>query len=313
MEELQDPQILRTVLQGLHIGICLEDRDRRIIFWNDGAERISGYRQHEVLGHFLRETILMPCNDQGCPLCSASCPFAQVLQDGKPREARIQARHKDGQRIPLRASLVPIRNARGSLIGIAASFDEQKFTSDRERRQHGLAAYGCLDLITGIPSHGFTEFHLRENLAGFVQYRLPFSILRIQVDRLQEFSSAYGREAADAILRVVAQSLQNNLRPSDFLGRWENDEFLAILMNAQGAGPMRAGERLRKVVECVELRWWGDQLSITVSIGHATAQSGDSPETLLERALQSREHSSPPRAAAGAAPTPHGSPDTSKS
>jgi len=302
MADTPDPDIFRTVLESLHLGICLENRERKIIFWNDGAERISGYRRHEVVGHFCRDSVLAECDDATCVLCASStCPFHQSLYDGKPREARIQVRHRDGHRIPLRVAVIPIRDSHGVVVCIAVSFDEQKFASERERRQHGLGAHGCLDNITGVLNHSFTQFHLRENLAGFTEYHLPFSIMRIRVDMLEQFRARYGRDAADSILHVVAETMQNSLRPNDLLGRWEEDEFVAILINCSAGGLVKAAERIGKMARSASIQWWGDHLSVTVSIGHASAQAEDTIELLLERALLSLEHGRAKRMAASAA------------
>jgi len=299
MEELQHPLIFRKVLESLHTGICIETRERRIIFWNDGAGRITGYQSHEVVGR-QHENLLGECSGQVCAICRVECPFTRALQDGRTVEASIQFRHKDGHRVPLRATIIPLRDDHGSLIGLASSFDEQKFVSERERRQKRFAAGGCLDPTTGIPNHGFTQFQLRENLAGLVEYKLPFSVLRIQVEQLEEFRHKYGTEAADAILRALAQTLQNSLRPSDFLGRWDTNEFLAILTNCTEAGVATAAERSRKTVSGAAIQWWGDNISVSVSIGFATALQGESIDLLLGRALRSREHSTAKRMAATA-------------
>jgi GGDEF domain-containing protein len=78
--------------------------------------------------------------------------------------------------------------------------------------------------------------------------------------------------------------MRNSLRPSDFLGRWAEDQFLAILINCGNAGVEQTGERMRKVVSCAGLHWWGDELSVTTSVGEAIAQPGDTMESLLQRA-----------------------------
>ena len=75
MSELQSPEIFRVILDSLQTGIYVVDRDRKIVFWNDGAERITGYHRHDVVGRLSRETIFFHCNDEGCMLCGAVCPL----------------------------------------------------------------------------------------------------------------------------------------------------------------------------------------------------------------------------------------------
>src|SRR6476661_5987437 len=58
MPELNDPEIYQTVLEGLETGVYLVDRNRRIRFWNKGAEQITGYLRQDVVGRFLRDHLL---------------------------------------------------------------------------------------------------------------------------------------------------------------------------------------------------------------------------------------------------------------
>ncbi len=306
MAELQDPEIFRIVLDSLQTGVSVADRNGKILFWNQGAERLTGHKRHEVVGRSYRNNILVSCNDQGCVACGATCPFSQTLQQGKAREAKMQLRHKEGHPVHVLMRIAPIRDAHGSLIGIVESFDEEKFAVD-ERDHRTLALHGCMDETTDIPNHEFTQFHLSENLASFARYHLPFGILTIQVDRLEHFRAAYGRKAGATILRVVAQTMRSAFRPTDFLGRWSEDQFLAILVNCQTSGVQQTWERIRKMVTCAGLRWWSDELTVTTSVGYATAQPGDTIDSLLHRAQGSLQQSSVKPAAAAASQSSAGS------
>jgi diguanylate cyclase (GGDEF)-like protein/PAS domain S-box-containing protein len=292
MSEFQEPDILRMVLENLQTAVCFVDREYHIHFWNEGAEMITGYQRHEAVGHSCRETVLPYCDGKACACCGATCPLARAMLNGKRVEARIELKHREGHRLPIQVWLNPIRNAKGTVIGVAKSFHRHVQGSGENRRQHNLALYGCLDDVTGVPNQDFTQFHLRENLASFNQYQLPFGIMLVQVDALDRFLAAYGREAADAILRVTAQTIQNSLRPSDFLGRWNNHQFLVILPNALPTGVATAAERIRRLISCAGLQWWGDELKVTTSVGQAAVQGGDSVESLVERAERSLDHKS---------------------
>src|SRR5579871_6444059 len=161
-----DPNIFRAILDSLQIGVYLLDRNRRIVFWNRGAERIIGYQRHEVVGHLCQENILPDCGDHGCGLCGAACPLALTIHEGKAKEAHVYFRHHDGHKAAMQVWAVPVRDENGIVIGVAESFYESKSTSGRNRRGT-LAAHGCLDATTGVANLDFTYFHLRENLASF--------------------------------------------------------------------------------------------------------------------------------------------------
>ncbi|HEX4489422.1 MAG TPA: sensor domain-containing diguanylate cyclase [Terriglobales bacterium] len=298
MNDLHDSELYQTVLEGLRFGVFLLDQQRKIFFWNDGAEEITGYHRHEVLGHISHDNILDQCNDKACASCANACPFTSSLCDGKVNELRIQLHHKDGYLIPVRLCVTPIRNSRGGVIGLAQSFDEQKFAFDRDRRQHNLSEYGCLDDMTGLPNRSFTQFHLRENWEGFKQYHLPFGIVCIQLDKFKEFKGNYGREACDSILHVLAQTVRNSMRPSDFLGRWKDDEFLGILPNCTPRGVHTATERIGRLLSSAGLQWWGDRIEVSTQIGEAAVQADDTLESLLSRANSNLKIISGTRAAA---------------
>lgn len=300
MTDFQDPEILLAVLDSLQTGVSVADRNGKILFWNQGAERLTGHKRHEVVGRSCRDNILVHCDSQGCVACGATCPLTRTMRQGKPQEAKLQLRHKEGHPVHVMMWIAPIRDARGSIIGIAESFDEQKFASDRDRNQHTLAAHGCMDETTGIPNQEFTQFHLGENLASFERYQLPFGILAIKVDRLEHFRANYGRQAGAAILRVVAQTMKSAFRPTDFVGRWADDQILVILVNCRDHGVEKTWERVQKIVTCAGLRWWSDELSVTTSVGFATAQQGDTIDSLLQRAQSSLQRCSLKKVAAAA-------------
>jgi diguanylate cyclase (GGDEF)-like protein/PAS domain S-box-containing protein len=279
MPALLNSEIFQTVLETLPTGVYLVDMNRRIVFWNDGAERITGYLRHQVLGHFCRENILMYCDGKSCGLCGSACPLSESMHEGRPKEARVYFRHKLGHQVPVHLRVVPIRDDRGSLIGAAESFHEQI----ADTHDDDLAPYGCLDAATGVPNHAFTQSHLRESLATYSEYRVPFSVLCIHVDRLEHVQATHGREATAFILRAAAGTIKNVLGPGAFVGRWKENEFLAIMTAWNSAQVEKTVENIQKIVSCSSVRWWDDQLFVHVTVGHTAVWPGDSIESLVER------------------------------
>lgn len=284
MLPLDDPEVYRAVLDNLTAGVYLVDRTGKIMFWNTGAERITGYLRQDIVGHSSLEDVLGHLDGQNNVIAKEALPVSNVLREGKVSDALVSLRHKSGHRLLVRLHAAPIRDAHGSVIGAVENFEEVISTAGFAERQNKLAAYGCLDQDSGVLNHGMVQTHLREALVTFADHHVPFSILCIGIDRLDGIKSRYGSGAVAAMIRVVGQTLENSLRPTDFLGRWMENEFLAVLMECSDDEVTRVGERLRKMINQCKVEWWGDKLEVTVSMGATTVKTADTTEAMLLRA-----------------------------
>ncbi|MBW2566512.1 MAG: PAS domain-containing protein, partial [Deltaproteobacteria bacterium] len=129
--------VLTTVLNSPFDGIYVVDSERRIVFWNRGAEEITGYRSEEVMGHRCSEDILNHIDENGILLCRSSCPLVETLDTGKEVSAKVYSLHKDGQRFPVETHVTPIRNDRGDIVAAIEVFrdisQEEEFRILQER------------------------------------------------------------------------------------------------------------------------------------------------------------------------------------
>jgi diguanylate cyclase (GGDEF)-like protein/PAS domain S-box-containing protein len=284
ISELDNPAIFRTILESLQTGIYLVDHDQKILFWNDGAERITGHLRQDVLGRFCVESLLANRDGHDSFASDAADAIAAVLRDGKPVAVNVSLCHKEGHRVLVRLRAVPIRNSHGTVIGAAESFEESLSVSSWDRRQGKLAVFGCIDEESGVFNREYLLFQLRENLDTFKQYGIPFSVLCVEVDQIAHFQAAHGIRAVAAIQRAIAQTLGNSLRPTDLLGRLSERRFLAVLTECKGNEIESVAKRLRKMVGYTEISWWGDKVSVTASFGGTVSMAGDTVESIVSRA-----------------------------
>jgi diguanylate cyclase (GGDEF)-like protein/PAS domain S-box-containing protein len=292
MAGFDESEFFRMVLEGLRTAVYVVDRDGKTLFWNDGAERITGHLRQDVVGRVCGDNFLGETDSDNNDLSGERAPIAAVIREGKAMEAQVSLRHKTGHRIPVQLWTFPIRNAQGLIVGAAQSFEETISVSDWDRRHTKLATYGCLDQASGVLNHGMVQAHLRENLGMFAEHPIPFSILCIEIDRLDKIQARDGPGAIAAVLRVVGHTLENSLRPTDFLGRWQENQFLAILTECSGAEIAAASERLRRMVSTSRIEWWGDFVPVTISLGGTSVRLGDAPEGMVQRAEEALRKSS---------------------
>src|SRR5215471_8894879 len=89
------------LLDHLYDAIYFVDPSRRITYWNEAAELLTGYSAQEAVGRPCSDNLLVHVNETGCALCTTACPLSDTLADGKRREADVYLRHKAGHRVPV--------------------------------------------------------------------------------------------------------------------------------------------------------------------------------------------------------------------
>jgi len=161
-----------------------------------------------------------------------------------------------------------------------------------DRRHNKLAVAGCVDQLTGILNHSMILARLQESLSLHKVYPVPFCALRISIDGLAKIRERFGQAAVDATLHVVAQTLESALRPTDYLGRRLEQEFLAILTECNESDVPRVGDRLRKMAQRAHVNWWGDTWGVTISIGATPVQDMDTAGGMVSRAEEGMRKSS---------------------
>ncbi len=283
MLDLQNPETFRAALEGLQTGVCIVDLDRKINYWNDGAETITGYLRQDVVGRFCGDILLIRSSQQKTVLCEQHCPLASAMRDGKPREARAYVHHKSGYAVPVSLRAVPIRDAKGRVIGATESFVERPWVSKQRRPDSDLEVGEGLDALTQLADYSFSEAYLANRHRFAYEHNIPFGLLCVQLDRLDTLKASHGLEAADSILNVIAHTLRNAIDPQDFVGRWSDDQFLAIIATGSLEELSTTAARLRRLAESSEIVWWGDELSVTVSIGGTVVAPLEPVEEFLGR------------------------------
>lgn len=273
----------KDLVDNLSEGVYFVDRERRITYWNRGAEAISGYKAEEVLGTRCFDDLLMHVTAEGHRLCGEGCPLAATMDDGQGREAEIFLHHKDGHRVPVRVRASPIDEG-GEVVGAVEVFTDNSARMAILQRVEDLRRMALVDHLTGLANRRYAEMSLRSKLDEMERYGWPVGLLYLDVDHFKQVNDTYGHPVGDRALRMVGKTLATNARSFDLVSRWGGEEFVAILVNVDGAELLRIGERVRVLVQESVLTEGPDRIRVTLSVGATLAKPRDTLESLIGRA-----------------------------
>jgi len=141
------------------------------------------------------------------------------------------------------------------------------------------------DPLTGLHNRRYISSRLRQALAGANNGGAPVSVLIADIDHFKSINDLYGHEAGDHVLQGFAKRMHAALRALDLAARYGGEEFLVVMPGAGMAEAQIAAERLRaEIADTPFLLEDGTDIAVTVSIGLAQAQVGETFESLLRRA-----------------------------
>lgn len=113
----------------------------------------------------------------------------------------------------------------------------------------------------------------------------PACLIVFDIDKFKGINDNFGHQAGDRALKAIAQQAAASLRQNDVLFRYAGDEFVIVLESTTLPDALAVAERVRLAAENIRFTYKGSQeLRITVSLGVAQSRSGDTPESLFERA-----------------------------
>jgi diguanylate cyclase (GGDEF)-like protein len=171
------------------------------------------------------------------------------------------------------------RNLLRILAGRVRSDDAVIGESSRQKRH--LEQLATVDQLTGLRNRRWLDDAFERQLVRAVRTAQPMSVMMIDIDHFKQLNDAHGHAYGDCVLRRVAQTLADGLRPQDLAARYGGEEFAVLLPGISEEHAVAIAERIR---EAVQEDGTAAGQPVTVSIGIAS-RSGDQPLTaLLDRA-----------------------------
>ena len=265
-------ELVEAALDVYPEGLAILDPDQRVVFWNRAAEEMTGYCGAEIVGRSLPDALDPLASGRDCEMHAAPRNRPQPGWG-----SLVHAQHKLGRDVPAIARCVILRDGLGERIGTAAVFyPGELFTA---------LPHGDTSEVEAVrQSQAEMEDRLATEFEMFAHEGVPLAVLWIAVDQAGELRKTHGERARETMLESVERTLANALRPGEQVGRWGDNDFL-VLSHERSPESLAAHARvLAGLARTADFRWWGDRLSITVSVGAAACQPDEMLAETLERA-----------------------------
>ncbi len=281
--KLLTDSVCRRLLDSLHEGVYIVDRDRRILYWSEAAEKMTGYSRSDVIGRHCWDHIFRHVDAGGNAICESKCYLKAAMEEGANKEAELFFHHREGHQVPVIVRVTPIFDHE-TVIGAAEIFSDNYSSQDLTRKLRELEHMALLDPLTKLGNRRYGEMNLTSKLRELKRYGWTFGILFIDIDKFKDVNDTHGHDAGDRVLRLIAATINNSLRSSDVVSRWGGEEFVAFVANVDEGKLRHVAEKIRMLVERSTVTLNGKDSNITISIGATLARKKDTARGVIKRA-----------------------------
>lgn len=282
---MKEAQFYLDIINQLQDGIYFVDSERKIQFWNHGAEKITGYKAEEIVGKRCQHSGLSHIDVDGKALCNLCCPLFSTLLDGKQRQDRVFVRHRNGYRIPVQVNIFPVTHD-DKIVGAVEIFTKDSPTVFDDELVKNLSDIAMHDELTKLPNRRYLESFLSYRFEEYKRFGLKFAVLFADIDNFSHVNNKYGHNAGDMVLKNISISLRQSVRRNDLVGRWGGEEFLGIYSISSPSEISSIAERFRFLIENTEVISENNIIKVTASVGITAVCPDDDIKTLVNRADQ---------------------------
>lgn len=156
-----------------------------------------------------------------------------------------------------------------------------------EERAEQMEKLSVTDPLTQIHNRMYFDSEYSQEWKRSLRLKSALSVIMIDIDYFKRINDTYGHVFGDECLTVIANAIKNEVkRPSDCVARYGGEEFVVLLPTTNEAGAKTIANRIRRAVEKIQVDHNGTPVSMTVSIGGATAvpSVNDEKNLLIRRA-----------------------------
>lgn len=258
--EFLNSEIMKRFMHSAPVNIFFKDTECKYCFVSEICDLVSAGENGSIIGKTDLEVQKFP--EMGKMYYEDD---KKILATGESSQYINEFPMEDGESLYFEIKKSAVRDENGSIIGIVGIVDN---VTERIRLEKKVEELSIIDGLTGVYNRNYLKYRVEEKRRKLI---FPFTVIISDCNYLKKVNDQYGHEYGDILLKIVADTLKEEVPEDSPVIRMGGDEFMIL---GNGITEEKASELMANIRESLK-RKSKENIPFSLAMGSYTAQSKD--------------------------------------
>ena len=255
-----DSEMMKRFMHSAPVNIFFKDTDCKYCFASEICDLVSAGENGSIVGKTDLEIQKFP--EMGKMYYEDD---KKILETGEGSQYINEFPMEDGESLYFEIKKNAVRDENGNIIGIVGIVDN---VTERVRLEKRVEELSVIDGLTGVYNRNYLKYRVEEKKKKLI---FPFTVIISDCNYLKKVNDQYGHEYGDILLKIVADTLKEEMPEDSPVIRMGGDEFMIL---GNGMTEEKASELMANIQESLK-RKSKEKLPLSLAMGSYTVQNKD--------------------------------------
>lgn len=258
--EFLDREMMKRFMHSAPVNIFFKDTECRYCFASEICDLVFVGENGSIVGKTDLEIQKFP--DLGKMYYEDD---KKILATGEGSQYISEFPMENGESLYFEIKKSAVRDENGNIIGIVGIVDN---VTERVCLEKKVEALSIIDGLTGVYNRNYLKYRVEEKKKNLI---FPFTVIVSDCNYLKKVNDQYGHEYGDILLKIVADTLKEEIPEDSPVIRMGGDEFMIL---GNGITEEKASELMANIRESLK-RKSKEKIPLSLAMGSYTVQSKD--------------------------------------
>lgn len=256
--EFLDSEMMKRFMHSAPVNIFFKDAECKYRFASEICDLVYAGENGSIVGKTDLEVQKFP--EMGKMYYEDD---KKILATGEGSQYINEFPMEDGESLYFEIKKSAVRDENGNIIGIVGIVDN---VTERVRLEKKVEELSVIDGLTGVYNRNYLKYRVEEKKKKLI---FPFTVIMSDCNYLKKVNDQFGHEYGDILLKIVANTLKEEMPEDSPVIRMGGDEFMIL---GNGITEEKASELMANIQESLK-RKSKEKIPLRLAMGSYTVQS----------------------------------------